>query len=137
MSRRRLALILLLAASGYFVFALLVPRFHPSAAWRYQMGRREAVARGREAAQRLYGIDVSGWATRLTAEHQAEIEYYLARSGARAETSRLSPITTSVLFVENVGQGRRVRVEMSSSGQPNGLAYRDRVMNAPGQPAPE
>lgn len=137
MSQRRIALMLLLAASGYLVFALLVPRFHPSAAWRYQLSRSEAVVRGREAAQRLYGVDVSGWATRLRAEHQSQIEYYLVRRGRRAETSLLSPITTSVLFVENSGQERRVRVEMNSSGQPNGLAYRDRAMNIVGKPAPE
>lgn len=84
------------------------------------------MARAGEAAQNLSGIDVSKWVTRLEGEHEEQIEYYLDRHRRRrAEILFLSPIKTSVLFVETTVPERRIRVELSSDGRPSGYAYRE------------
>lgn len=97
--RRAFLVAALLALVGVVVLAWAMPRYNAGVGWNYQLDRPQAIGRAHAEAARL-GLDTRNWLPRLNATANPTTAHYLSLSTRRAETSLLSPITTTVMLVE-------------------------------------
>ncbi|HVF51703.1 MAG TPA: hypothetical protein VNA19_16585, partial [Pyrinomonadaceae bacterium] len=123
----------LLALAGVVVLAWAMPRYDAGTRWDYKLDRSQAIARAHAEAARL-GLDTRNWLPRLNATANPTTEYYLTLQPRRAETSLLSPVTTTVMLVEPAQQKQSYSVDLNAGGQV--LAYEIRDAAATPSPSP-
>lgn len=126
---------LLLALAGAVVLAWAMPRYNAGVGWNYQLDRPQAIARAHAEAARL-GLDTRNWLPRLKATANPTTAYYLSLSTRRAETSLLSPVTTTVMLVEPAQRKQSYSVDLNTGGQVIAYEIRDGATASP-SPTPE
>jgi len=121
MKSSRLLMLLVLAVIGYGTLAALFVRLNPAARWGYRLDRDQAITKAGEVATR-YGPEASKWRPLVTADYQGDVAYYVSQHPNSAAASALSPVTTSVLFVDS-GSERHFRVDLAADGRLIGFAH--------------
>jgi hypothetical protein len=119
MTRRRLLIAFLLAAVGYGGLALLFPRYDSSNQWRMQLGRSDAILRGRSIALSSGGIDVTEWPVTVTTHTDDGMLRYLKEPG-RVVPDYVSPVGSFLIF-RKPGSDDNVVVALTASGKPSTL----------------
>jgi serine phosphatase RsbU (regulator of sigma subunit) len=138
MTIRRLLVALLLAATGYGSFALLFPRYDNSTTWHQELGRSDAILRGRMIVGDAAGIDVSGWQATVGTHNDDALRRYLQEMKQAPIPGYLNPLATYMIF-RKPGSDDNVGLALTAAGKPSALFIHRHSVRAQGaaQPATE
>jgi serine phosphatase RsbU (regulator of sigma subunit) len=120
MTTRRLLIALVVAAAGYGSFALLFPRYDNSTTWHQQLGRSDAILRGRTIVRDVAGIDVSGWPAAVSTRSDDALRRYLQQARRAPIPGYLDPLATYIIF-RKPGSSDNVGLALTAAGRPSAL----------------
>jgi serine phosphatase RsbU (regulator of sigma subunit) len=119
MTGRRLLIALVVAVVGYGSLALLFPRYDNSTTWHQQLGRSDAILRGRMIVRAATGLDISRWPATVTTRNDDALRRYLDQVGA-PRPGYLDPLATYMIF-RKPGSEDNVGLALTAGGTPSAL----------------